>query len=515
MNRWSLQSTTTTAAARVLRCCAGAATALIVQLALLPAITHAQANAKDAGPEVWRMTIHPQATPRPALKYVLYPSLADETPGNAASSYMLAFGRAQDVPETPADKAVTSKSLPAPENPDALSYFLEEVPLDRLPGQDVENYLANWTSSFDLLAIATRRDHCRWDLALREQGFEMLLPQLNPARVLSRATALRARLHIANKQYDQAAADVARIMRLGHDIASEGAIVQTLVGSAIVSTGAGQVREMVQQRGAPNLYFSIANLPRPLMDARTPLEWERVALLGSLPQLRKAESQPLTADDWRDLVERLGRLGPIMSDTHGVLGKGADVRGIAPAAAGAMLYPEAKRALVERGLVADAAAADALSVPDVLGKYLVIEYRTWFDEISKWTAAPFWQSHEGMRRAEAELSKVKGRPILSPVLAGVPAVSKFSLQLARMDRQLAVLQTLEALRAYAASHDGKLPASLDELAATDTPAAQDPTTGKPFAYRVEGDGRGATLESPAPTGESPKAGLRVEVTLEK
>jgi hypothetical protein len=411
---------------------------------------------------------------------------------------------------------VTSKGLPAPENPDALSYFLEDVPLDRMPKQDVENYLGDWSTSFALLEIATRRDHCRWDLALREQGFEMLLPQLNPARVLSRAVALRARLHIATRQYDQAADDVARIMRLGRDVASEGAIVQTLVGSAIVSTGAGQVREMIQQPGAPNLYFSIAHLPRPLMDARAALEWERVGLLGSLPQLKKAETQPLTADDWSDFVSRMQRLGHVLGDSHGVMRAGGV--NLAPAAAGAMLYPRAKRELVERGVVADAAAAGAMSVPDVLGKYIVSEYRSIFDDAAKWTAAPFWQAHERMRRTDARTAEAmansQGRAILSPVLAAVPAVSKFSLQLARTDRQLAVLQTLEALRAYAASHGGKLPASLDELAATDTPAAEDPTTGKPFAYRVEGDGRRATLESPAPAGESPKTGLRVEVTLE-
>jgi hypothetical protein len=510
MNRSSPQSTV---AARVLRRCAVVAT-LFILLGLSSDVSRAETSAKDAGPEVWRMTIHPQATSRPALKYALFPPLVDQTPGNAASTYMLAFARAQDVPDTSVDQAVTSKGLPKPETTDALSYFLDEVPLDRLPAQDVENYLANWSTPFALLETATRRDHCRWDLALREQGFEMLLPQLNPARYLSRAMALRSRLHIANKRYDQAAADVARMVRLGRDLASEGAIVQTLVGAAIVSTGAGQVREMIQQPGAPNLYFSIANLPRPMMDARVALEWERVGLLGSIPQLKKAETQPLTADDWRDFVNSLQRLAPILSDAHGVMKAGKV--DLAPAAAGAILYPHAKRELVTRG-IADAASVEAMPVPEVLGKYVASEYRNIFDDASKWTAAPFWQAHELMRRNDARaaetMARSHGREILSPLLAGVPAVSKFSLQLGRLQRQLAMLQTIEALRASAATNDGKLPASLGELDATDTPAAQDPTTGKPFAYRAEADGRRATLESPAPAGESPKTGLRVEVTL--
>lgn len=505
MNRSTPRSTF----ARAL-CCAAAAALLH-----LGSAARAQASATDAGgPEVWRMTIHPQPPSRPALRHPLLPPLADATPGNAASTYMLAFARAQDVPDIQTEKAVTSKSLPAPENADALSYFLDELPLDRLPTQDVENYLGNWSTPFAQLETATRRDHCRWDLALREQGYEMLLPQLNPARYLGRAAALRARLHIANKRYDQAAADVARIMRLGRDLAAEGAIVQTLVGSAIASTGAGQVRELIQQPGAPNLYWSIANLPRPLMDARAALEWERIALLGSLPQIKKAETQPLTADDWREFVTRLGRLGPVLGDSHGLLAASQNLPNLAPAAAGVILYPEAKRELIARG-VADWASVEAMPVPEALGKYLVDEYRTRFDDMAKWASMPFWQGHAPLRRAEAELAKAKGRPVVSPLLACVPAVSRFAVQLARLDRQLAMLQTIEALRAHAAAHDGKLPASLDELDAAEMPAAQDPTTGKPFAYRVEDGARRATLESPAPAGESPRMGLRVELTLEK
>jgi hypothetical protein len=490
--------------------------ALFVQLGLSPRSVRAQSNTKDAGPEVWRMTIHPQAPSAPALRYALLPEAASQTPGNGAATYMLAFGRADQVRFDPTGTgSAPTQGAAVPPGEDGLTYYLGDVPLEKLPIDDVEGLMAGWAGPISLLEVAAHRDYCRWDLALREQGYEMLLPHLNPARQLGRAVALRARLHLARKEYPAAAEDIRLVMRLGRDLASEGAIVQTLVGASIASIGAGEVREYVQRPGAPNLYWPLAHLPRPLMDARAALEWERVGLLGSLPQLKKAETQALTADDWRDFVERLAHLGSVLGDAHGALGRAADAPGLAPAVAGAMLYPEAKRALVERGVIADAAAVESMPVPEVLGKYLVNEYRTWFDEVSKWTAAPFWQAHDRMRRAEADLAKTKGRPILSPMLAGVPAVSKFSLQLARLDRQLAMLQTIEALRAYAAAHDSKLPASLGDLDATDTPAAQDPTTGKPFAYRVEADARRATLESPAPAGESPKNALRVEVALEK
>jgi hypothetical protein len=65
---------------------------------------------------------------------------------------------------------------------------------------------------------------------------------------------------------------------------------------------------------------------------------------------------------------------------------------------------------------------------------------------------------------------------------------------ARIDRKLAALRCLEAIRLYAAGHGGKLPPTLDDI--KDVPVPSDPVAGKPFRYRVAG-GK-ATLYGPAP-----------------
>ena len=51
------------------------------------------------------------------------------------------------------------------------------------------------------------------------------------------------------------------------------------------------------------------------------------------------------------------------------------------------------------------------------------------------------------------------------------------------DRRVKYLQTIEAIRDYAARHDGKLPTRLDAL---DLPAPRDPLTEKPFLYELTG-----------------------------
>ncbi len=55
----------------------------------------------------------------------------------------------------------------------------------------------------------------------------------------------------------------------------------------------------------------------------------------------------------------------------------------------------------------------------------------------------------------------------------------------RIDRQIAALRCVEAIRLYAAAHDGNLPPSLDEI--KEVPVPFDPVNGKPFTYRLAGD----------------------------
>ena len=52
-----------------------------------------------------------------------------------------------------------------------------------------------------------------------------------------------------------------------------------------------------------------------------------------------------------------------------------------------------------------------------------------------------------------------------------------------------MVQYIEAIRIYAANHNGMLPPSLDAI--TETPVPIDPATGKSFEYKL--DGSTATL----------------------
>lgn len=55
----------------------------------------------------------------------------------------------------------------------------------------------------------------------------------------------------------------------------------------------------------------------------------------------------------------------------------------------------------------------------------------------------------------------------------------------RQDRRIAVLRVIESLRYHAATHNGALPHSLSQI--TEVPVPDDPATGKPFEYRLNGN----------------------------
>ena len=74
------------------------------------------------------------------------------------------------------------------------------------------------------------------------------------------------------------------------------------------------------------------------------------------------------------------------------------------------------------------------------------------------------------------------------------------------------MRHVEALRLYAAEHDGKLPAKLSDIS---VPLPIDPVTGKPFVYAVDGATahiRGSSLQGEE---KDPGSNVHYEVTLQK
>src|SRR5262249_22929282 len=149
---------------------------------------------------------------------------------------------------------------------------------------------------------------------------------------------------------------------------------------------------------------------------------------------------------------------------------------LALAGAIAQALPDAKPFLIAQGH--KPAEVDALPTIQVVAIYMQRQYNETEDELLKWTYVPYWQGHAGI---EAALKKVRSGPRnLQGILLGLraPALAKVPMAMARLDRQIAGLRCIEAIRLHAATHDARLPTVLAEV--KDVPLPVDPFTGKGF-----------------------------------
>jgi hypothetical protein len=348
--------------------------------------------------------------------------------------------------------------------------------------------------------VAARRETCRWELPFREKGFAALLPHLQGMRDLSRLLALRAKLHLAEGNFEEAARAMATGFAAARDTGRDGVLIESLVAVVCARNMGQAVRDWQQTAAAPSLYWSLAEVPRPFVNISGSLRYENLLPYVGLPALGAARDRRITSEQWRTAVHRIAAI------TRGENPEAAPgiARAVEQALDAATILPKARQYLIQTGTPRD--VVEAMPPLEAVAIYQVDEYERVFQEMQKWFALPYWQARAGLAASIDEYVKA-AEPRTNMLLGFVPAMNKVFANCVIADRGLAALQTVEALRGYAAAHQGKLPATLEELDDF-MPAPLDPMTGRNFDY-VPGDG-GFTLQA-APMDE--RGGIRYEVTI--
>lgn len=90
-----------------------------------------------------------------------------------------------------------------------------------------------------------------------------------------------------------------------------------------------------------------------------------------------------------------------------------------------------------------------------------------------------------------------------------PAHDLTRKQMNYLDRKVAALQCIEAMRLYAGAHEGKFPDKLSDI--TEITVPDDPVTGKPFSYSLTGSK--AVLEAEATEGSEGRDAIHYELNL--
>jgi hypothetical protein len=439
-----------------------------------------------------RLTIHPAPAPSPALKYQFVPEPADLQPGNAALLYYRAFS-----PEW-------FHWLREPHVMDKIEAATQQ-PLKDLPHKDIDWLLG--TKQLEEVDLAARREYCDWEYTprLRKEGIYMLLPDVQSFRQFAYMLAVRARLQLAARQYDKAVYSLQTGFALGRDVANAPLLINALAGTAMANQMLPQIETMIQTPDSPNLYWALTGLPRPFIDLRKPLLGERIWLEATVPLVHELETVRFGPERQQQLTEQLVRAFRIVNERGSEEEAKLVLMGLA-----LKFYPEGKEELIAEGR--KPADVEALPVIQVYAIHALRQFRKLQDELFKWHSLPYSEAAPGIEAADKEIRETRKHFEGFPFIDLLPAYDRGFLATTQIDRRIAALRCIEAIRLYAAAHGGALPSSLAEI--HEVPVPVDPGTGRPFTYRPEGDR--ATLHPSPPVGYSAPPGvLTYELTLKR
>jgi len=464
---------------------------------------------EQQGLMVFKMTVTPAAEPTPAFKHRLIPRESEMRSGNAALHYSRAFAEGN---LSGAWKAI-EKEYGFDEvhgGSETDGWYSVHRPLRDLPLDKVRQAASRFdTIVHQCVARGTVRRHCDWGRDIDElrgsDVFSLLIPEAQETRSLSRMLMLRTRAAIADGDYERAIEHLRMNYRLGQNVARDPILICGLVGIAEASLGNAEMIELIAAKDSPNMYWALAELPRPFIDLEPAVRYELNWGQRIFPFMLDAETEEHSPEEWaRLLAEAFTQIQQVSG--NGVVIKDEKAR-FGVVGLGLLAYPDAKRRLIAGGM--DAARVERMPAGQVIAVDASREYERIANELEKSSHIPYHLAKK--RTAEVDLL-LKGKQLqggLGHVLAALmmPALDAVRYAQMRLDWQLNALQAIEALRMHAAT-TGSLPASLDEVKIVHVP--YNPVTGKPYEYRL--NGKTATLSLPFSDG-FPNVAARFEISL--
>ncbi len=157
----------------------------------------------------------------------------------------------------------------------------------------------------------------------------------------------------------------------------------------------------------------------------------------------------------------------------------------------------AARGYVAKLSKADTAANASMSDDQMIVLYIADWYRERWDDLFKASYLHYPEARPIYAAAIARRGSEETSHPLSLLSGLAPAVAQFHEQDAELDRRVAVMRAVEAVRLCAAANDGRMPPSLDAVKMV--PIPPDPVTGMPFEYARDGEIATIVREGPPPS----------------
>jgi len=229
------------------------------------------------------LTLYPAKVTKPAKEYRLVPKTDELIDADAAPLYR---------------KAV--KSIPDEFEAEQIREWLK-LPVKQLPQEQVEVTLQKYREILKLLSRAARCKECNWPKFKPWTQSENLNEYFELARVLK----LRARLEISRGRDDSALLAMQTAFGMVRHLAEAPTVIQAQIAAAVGCVMCKEVEQFVKEIDSPNLYWALANLPRPLVDMSKAIESETASLKDyNLLLRRQVEKQLRPAYDRMRMIEK-------------------------------------------------------------------------------------------------------------------------------------------------------------------------------------------------------------------
>jgi hypothetical protein len=471
-------------------------------LLLTPTLAAQDKLAQDKPAPPWMvdraLTVSPQGPPVPAFRYRLLPLSSDLKEGNAVPIYLrLAHEQTDEMRKY---RTETPKPWIA-------------LPVDKMPLEEARAFLQRIKPFLRQIEIGARRRTAEWNYTLDEPDpIGLLLPDVAWMRNYAPILILQARVAIAEGRFADAAHHLETGIAFSRHIADGPTLIHKMIGYALIGQFTSTIADFVERPGAPNLYWALTALPRPIIDIRGAVEWEYNLLEMQFPELTTLGIER-SAEQW-DAVLRRFRTASRGLASDGRTGKLPDWFPSAyaadePAAKSPDLPAARKFVAKSKGLTA--AQVEAMPAAQVLLLYIVASYHEDRDHHFRGYYLPFVQSLQVFEAADKRLKQTPTSEGKVMARIFLPALSRVRSSESRIERNLTAMRVIEALRMHAAAHDGKLPDKLSDV--TVVPVPNDPGTERPFEYHR--DGETATLTSVVPGDPAPGNGLRYRITVRR
>jgi hypothetical protein len=446
----------------------------VLVLAACPVSAGAQSmeTRSDDGLTIYRLSVHARSPRPPVMRHRLLPAWSETRDANAAPQYHRAILLISQ----------TTAHLPQPNELWEKLDTWRTMPLGELPLDDVERTVASFSHALQEAHHGARRRFCRWDLPIEEQQrelFSILLPEIQEIRAIARILAVRIRLRLARGDVDTALTDLQTGYAMARHVAEENFVVSGLVGLAVASLMHQQLLTAMTLDDAPNLYWSLTNLPNPLIDIRSSLEVERDSIFAMFPELKEARVAQFPEEAWND------RLHQVSDRVRQYANKSDSWK---QALEGLALFGQVdviRQRLSERtGTPIE--EIRAMPASRAILWYSGLAYEEQRDEAYRAVGLPYHEAVAIYQQDQARRDSDSSASIDPLKLAAtfLPACQQFHRSMALQQRWIELLRIIEAVRDHAQAH-GQLPDALDDV--TSLPVPMNPISGASFLYSRNGD----------------------------